>query len=848
MINSNSKKVFQLNIKKIHEYEKKWMSQWEVEKTYYISNSSEKKKYYVLVMFPYPSGKIHMGHVRNYSIGDVLARYKRLKGYQVMHPIGWDSFGLPAENAAIKNNIAPAKWTYANINTMRSQLKRLGFSYDWERELATCDKKYYHWNQYIFLQFLKKGWAYKKEAWVNWCEKCSTVLANEQVINGACWRHEDTKIQKKNLSQWFFKITDFANELLKDHKIIKAGWPNQVLSMQKHWIGKSKGALVDFKLSQESRKTMLQTNDQKIKVFTTRLDTIFGATYVAVAPEHPILDHLANDKYKKQVDDFRKKVLSLSELDRENPNLKEGVYAGLDVEHPFTKEKLPVYAANFILPQYGTGAIMAVPAHDQRDFEFAQKYKLSIKSVISPQREKIPPQDISEAFTQDGFLFNSQGYNSLSSLQARDKMLNELKDKNLGEKKIQYRLRDWLISRQRYWGTPIPIIYCPKCGMLPILEEDLPIELPQDIEFTGNTNPLTNWENFVQVKCHKCGTLAKRETDTMDTFVDSSWYFIRYISPEESRSLVDKKAVDHFMPVDQCVGGIEHANMHLLYARYFTKTLRKLGLIKAKEPFLRLLTQGMVLKEGKAMSKSLGNVVDPDDLIQKYGSDTIRVFSLFAAPPEKDLDWSEFAVEGAFRMIKRIYRFVESNRSKLPELCFTQQYLNFQENDPGQKKLLSLIHYTIREVDRDIQRFSFNTAIAKLMEMLNNFYDRYFELSQEKLKKETDILSFSLTSFLILLFPFAPFISLELLKTLGMKSEKELVWPEFQEKYIKQETFTLVIQINGKTRDKLEIDTATSKEKIISLAQEKKKIRAFLHEKSLKRSIYVPKKLVNFVI
>ena len=844
----NSEKEFQLNIKKIHEYEEKWISHWEVNKTYHISGLPEKKKYYILVMFPYPSGKIHMGHVRNYSLGDVLARYKRLRGYQVLHPIGWDSFGLPAENAAIKNNIAPARWTYSNIDTMRSQLKRMGFSYDWGREITTCSKEYYHWNQYIFLQFLKKGWAYKKKAWVNWCEKCSTVLANEQVVDGACWRHEDTGVQKKVLSQWFFKITDFANDLIEDHSIIENGWPDRVLSMQKNWIGKSKGALVEFKLSSKSRQLVSKESPHKIKIFTTRLDTIFGASYLAVAPEHSVLKYLTSEEYIKRVDEFRDKTLSLSEVDRENPNLKEGVYTGLDVEHPFTKEELPVYAGNFVLPQYGTGAVMAVPAHDQRDFEFASKYRLRIKLVISPEKEELPAKEISGAFIEDGFLHQSGKYNSLSSSQARDKMVRDLKELHLGEEKVQYRLRDWLISRQRYWGTPIPIIYCPTCGRIPVSEKDLPVELPQDVDFTGSTNPLKYRKDFIEVDCHRCGCMAKRETDTMDTFVDSSWYFIRYTSPAKDISFLNKKAVDCFMPVDQCIGGIEHTNMHLLYARYFTKAFYSLGLVKTKEPFLRLLTQGMVLKEGKGMSKSLGNVVDPDELIQKYGADTIRIFSLFAAPPEKDMEWSEFAVKGSYRMIKRVYYFITLLRNKLPQLSFSQRHPVFQENDLRKKQLLGFTHRTIKEVTQDIERFSFNTAIAKLMEMLNYLYEQYFDLPKVELDKDIDVLSFSLTSFLILLSPFAPFISLEMLEKLGMKNSHECTWPLFQEQHIKAETFTLIIQVNGRLRDRLEVDISANKEDIISLARGREKIRSFLNKKSPKRSIYVPRKLVNFVI
>ena len=845
MSKKNLGEDIQLQIKT---YEKKWISQWQRKQTYSVNPSSEKeKKYYILVMFPYPSGKIHMGHIRNYSLGDALARYKRLRGYQVLHPIGWDAFGLPAENAAIKNNIAPAEWTNSNINTMRSQLKSMGFSYDWQREIATCQKEYYHWNQYIFLQFLKKGWAYKKKAWVNWCQECTTVLANEQVVDGVCWRHPGVQVQKKMLSQWFFKITEFADQLLNDQEFIQEGWPKRVLVMQKHWIGKSRGTLVNFKISSKNNFTLSQGNYNSIQIFTTRLDTIFGASYVALAPEHWIFDDLPNSKYKEQINAFRKKVSSLSEIDRENPDLKEGLYAGFNVEHPFTREALPVYVANFVLPGYGTGAVMSVPAHDQRDFEFAKKYKLPIKAVISPLRKEPPPQKLSEAFTDEGFLFHSGEYNSLNSREAKNRMTEDLIKRDLGKEKIEYRLRDWLISRQRYWGTPIPIIYCPKCGVIPVPEEDLPVELPQDINFTEGVNPLTAHKNYLEVLCHQCGSTAQRETDTMDTFVDSSWYFIRYTSPKEKKFLLDQNATDHFMPVDQCIGGIEHANMHLLYARYFTKAFHVLGWVKTKEPFLRLLTQGMVLKNGKAMSKSLGNIVDPDELIQKYGADTIRVFSLFAAPPEKDLEWSDFAVEGSYRMIKRIFRFVESIRKALPSLHFNLQSPSFQENDPKQKALLCYIHRTIKDVTQDIERFSFNTAIARLMEILNYFYNQYFGLAK-KSEKYAPVLSFSLSSFLVLLFPFAPFIALEMLERIGMKNEDELIWPAYSEEYLKQETFTLVIQINGKVRDRLEIEGSQTKEIIISIAQNREKIQSVLKGRVPKRYIYVPEKLINFVV
>ena len=823
-----------LSIDKIQNYELKWIHKWESEKTYKLDENSSKPKFYCLVMFPYPSGRIHVGHVRNYAIGDAIARYKRLNGFNVLHPIGWDSFGLPAENAAIKNQIPPLDWTLSNIASMNTQLKRMGISYDWDRELATCKEEYYKWNQYFFLQMYKKGWVYKKEAPVNWCNECSTVLANEQVIDGCCWRHEKQPVIKKKLAQWFFKITDFSEELLEGHNLLEAGWPKRALLMQKNWIGKSYGAEVHFKVS--------ELNDT-IVVFTTRLDTIYGVSYIAIAPEHEILNKITNPEYVSKIEEFRNRIGLLSDIERENVNLKDGIFVGIYAEHPLTKEKVPVYTANFVLPNYGTGAVMAVPAHDQRDFEFAKKYNLPIKVVIAKDKNNIPVStNLSEAFTEEGILVDSNLYNNLISAEARKTISADLEKVNLGKQKIQYRLRDWLLSRQRYWGTPIPIIYCNTCGTVPVTEENLPVKLPYLTKFSGKENPLLSSNEFLHTSCPKCGKEAKRETDTMDTFVDSSWYYLRYLSPKLDTSAIDSKLQSKFMPVDQYVGGIEHANMHLLYARYFTKVLNKLGYCDVEEPFINLLTQGMVIKDGAKMSKSLGNVVDPDALIAKYGVDTVRLFVFFAAPPEKDLEWSDFGVEGAFRFVKRTYRFV----SEMVKVTYLTTSPNIKLNNPSIDDLLTQTHKTIKEFTKDFERQSYNTCVAYLMKLMNLFY----ALDLKNLEDETNkkVLSFSVTSFLIMLQPFAPHISLELLEQIGMSAETDLKWPTYIEEFTHDSNLTIAIQINGKLRDTITVSVSLNEAMILEEAKKSEKVASQLEGKVIKKSIFVPNKLVNFVV
>ena len=645
------------------EIERKWQKRWETEGVFKREEDPNKEKYYMLEMFPYPSGNLHMGHVRNYSIGDVIARFKTMQGYNVIHPMGWDSFGLPAENAAIERGIHPDKWTRSNIDTMREQLKGLGFSYDWSREIATSSPEYYKWTQWLFLQFYKKGMAYKKKSSVNWCPSCETVLANEQVVNGGCERCS-TEVTKKELEQWFFRITEYAQRLLDDIDKLE-DWPEKVKIMQKNWIGRSEGAMVSFQI---------QGFDEKIEVFTTRPDTIYGVSSMVLAPEHPLVPKLVEGtEYEEPVKEFRKRMEHLSEISRTSTEAeKEGLFIGRYVINPMNGKEVPLFIANYVLMDYGTGAVMGVPAHDQRDFEFATKYNLPIIPVIKPRDESIDMDNLDQAFEADGVMINSGPFNGLDSKQGITKVIEYMEAKGIGEGKVNFRLRDWLISRQRYWGAPIPILYCDKCGMVPVPEEDLPVLLPTDVKFTGKGNsPLSTSESFVHTTCPKCGGSAKREVDTMDTFVCSSFYFLRFTDPNNHDHPFNMDKTKYWMPVDQYVGGVEHAILHLLYARFFTKVLYDMGLSPVEEPFSRLLTQGMVLKDGAKMSKSKGNTVSPEEIIAKYGADTARLFILFGAPPERDLEWSDQGVEGSFRFLNRIWRLV------------TESYQEVMNNDLG---------------------------------------------------------------------------------------------------------------------------------------------------------------------
>jgi len=857
------------------EIEKKWQEKWEKSNLFKVSRSEGVSKFYCLEMFPYPSGNIHMGHVRNYSIGDVIARYKRMKGYNVLHPIGWDAFGLPAENAAIERNIHPAKWTRSNISNMKNQLKRLGFSYDWDREIATYKPEYYRWNQWIFLQMYKKGLVYKKEASVNFCPKCNTVLANEQVEDGKCWRC-GTEVIEKKLSQWFIKITNYAEELLECLDNLP-GWPERVKIMQKNWIGKSEGVLVNFKL-----------DGKDFPIFTTRPDTIYGVTYMAISPEHPLVNSIIDeadnrDDLKAFVDRVKKEdKIKRSSEDYE----KEGIFTGKYVVNPLNNEKVPLFIANFVLMEYGTGAIMAVPAHDQRDFEFAKKYNLPIKVVIQNKENSLNPDTMTEAYTDDGVNVDSGPITGLPNREAIDKIIDYIEKRNLGKRTINYRLKDWLISRQRYWGTPIPVIYCDKCGVVPVDEEQLPVILPENVEFTRGDNPLKSSQEYLKVKCPKCGADAVRETDTMDTFIDSSWYFERYCSPKCEKLPFDKYDVFYWMNVDQYIGGIEHAILHLLYARFFTKFLRDICLVNVDEPFERLLTQGMVTKESyyceehgylfpsevtddnkckkcgrdviigrvEKMSKSKRNVIDPGDIVNRYGADTARLFILFASPPEKDLEWSESGVEGSFRFLNRLYNLFKQVAKlffdKLKDLDDYQRRVLENYNATGfEKEILYNVNKTIKKVSDDIEdRFHLNTAIAAVMELLNFYYS--IDLSAIESDEKAKLAYFyGLKMILLMMSPFVPHITEELWHLIGydsfILSEK---WPKYNSDFTKSDSITLVLQINGKVRARVEVDRDTDKAELEKIAMSNDRIKQLVQGKTIRKIIVVPNKLVNIVV
>ncbi|MBI5739721.1 MAG: leucine--tRNA ligase [Nitrospirae bacterium] len=831
------------------EMEKKWQAYWEREALFTVREDGNHPKFYCLEMFPYPSGRIHMGHVRNYVIGDVITRYKRMRGYNVLHPMGWDSFGLPAENAAIKHGVHPAKWTFENIDYMKGQLNKIGLSYDWSREVTTCKPEYYRWNQWFFLRMLERGLAYKKSSSVNWCPSCGTVLANEQVIDEKCWRCDSVVVQKE-LEQWFFKITEYAEELLRDADTL-GGWPEKVVTMQRNWIGRSEGVEVDFRVS---------GTEKTVRIFTTRQDTLYGATFMSIAKKHPLVAGLVRDENKL------KEITALSD----DPEKKEGVFTGHYAENPLTGDMIPIWVANFVLMEYGTGAIMAVPAHDQRDFEFAQKYGLPVKVVIEGQgsrgkgqESENPASEISRAFEEDGVLVDSAQFSGLSSGDAKAKIADHLQQKGLGKRVVNYKLRDWGISRQRYWGTPIPVIYCSSCGIVPVPDDELPVILPQDVVFTGKgASPLLEVKDFINTKCPGCGKEARRETDTMDTFVDSSWYFIAYclggnaeVDFSSELSTLDSK-LSYWMPVDQYIGGIEHAVLHLLYSRFFTKVMRDIGLIKVDEPFTSLLTQGMVIKDGAKMSKSKGNVVDPDFLINKYGADTVRVFCMFAAPPERDLEWSDQGVEGAYRFLNRVwglvYKYsdklqVASNRVK-DEEASDPRVLNSTPNPSlvtRHSSLLRKTHQTIRKVTGSIERdYHFNTAIAALMELIN-------EISAFNPSDDEDfmVLSFSMRQLIILLSPFAPHIAEELWQ---QTAEKESLlrqsWPAWNEEIAREEEVELVIQINGKVRGRIMVAAGLDDEALKEQAFSDPKVQDHIKDKTLKKVVVVKGKLVNIVI
>jgi len=849
--------------------EEKWQKRWEEEKTFHVTEDTDKEKYYLLEMFPYPSGKIHMGHVRNYTIGDVVARYKKMKGYNVLHPIGWDSFGMPAENAAIDHGVPPAKWTNENIDAMKKQLKRMGFSYDWDREISTCGVDYYKWEQLFFLWMYKKGLAYKKGATVNWCPKCQTVLANEQVEAGLCWRC-GTEVEEQYLEQWFFRITDYVEELL-DYCDKLPGWPERVLTMQKNWIGKSYGCEIVF--------PMADSNDV-IKVFTTRQDTIFGATFMLIAAEHPLVMELVRGKEREpEVREFVERIKKQDKMMRTADYYKkEGISLDAYCLNPVTEKKMPIYAANFVLADYGTGCVMAVPTHDQRDFEFARKYGLELIVVIQNPDHPLDVATMTEAYVDEGILINSEQFNGMENMKALDGIADYLSFIGRGKKTIEYRLRDWGISRQRYWGSPIPIIHCEKCGAVPVPEEDLPVVLPEDVELTGEGgSPLVSIKSFVETTCPNCNGPAKRETDTMDTFVESSWYFDRFCSPHfDEKPGLDKEAVNYWMPVDQYIGGIEHAILHLLYSRFYTKVLRDFGVFNFDEPFTNLLTQGMVCKEterckehgylypeevkdgkcvhcglnvkiGKTekMSKSLKNVVDPDYIIREYGSDTARIFCLFAAPPEKDLEWSDQGVEGSFRFLNRVWRIV---MDYLDDIRDIETFDGKADLDGEMKNLRKKIHQTIKKVTIDIdERFHFNTAISAVMELVNTL--SHVKHPDKGDAKGLAVVREAIENIIILLNPIIPHMTEELWEMIGEKGKLSgISWPSYDELIATEEEITIAIQVNGKLRGKIQVSADESGENIKKLALNNDRIQKFTGDKKVIKEIYVPGKLVNIVV
>ncbi|MEN3202994.1 MAG: leucine--tRNA ligase [Atribacterota bacterium] len=811
--------------------EEKWQRRWEEAKIFESERDATKKKYYVLEMFPYPSGDPHMGHVKNYVIGDVVARYFIRKGYNVLHPMGFDAFGLPAENAAIQHGIHPAVWTREKIERMREVLKRLGISYDWRREVRTCEPEYYRFTQWFFLQFYKNGLAYKKEGPVNWCPSCATVLANEQVVDGVCERC-GTPVVRRKLSQWYFRITKYAEDLLKDMELL-GNWPERVLTMQKNWIGRSEGAYIDF---------FIPDLGKTITVFTTRPDTVFGVTFFLLAPEHPLVDELvAGTPYEAKVQEFRERIARKSEIERiSDLSEKEGMYIGREVVNPVNGERVPIWIADYVLLEYGTGAVMAVPAHDARDWQFAKKYNLPIRQVIAPLEGSFEG-----CYTDPGIMVHSGPFSGLPSEEGKEKIIAFLEERGLGRRAVSYRLRDWLISRQRYWGAPIPIIYCDRCGEVPVPEEDLPVLLPPNVDFlpTG-PSPLARCEEFVNTTCPRCGGKAKRETDTMDTFVCSSWYYLRYCSPWAQDKPFEKEDVDYWMPVDQYIGGVEHAILHLLYARFFTKVLYDLGLVKFREPFTNLFAQGMVTKDGAKMSKSKGNTVSPREIIEKFGADTVRVFILFAGPPELDMEWSDRGVEGAFRFLNRVWR--TANEVLL---------LEPQEGAPFDAKayarLERRIHQTIFKVDTDItEKFHFNTAISAMMELLNDVTE-YLRFVGEKgaHPKEKDLLLFAMRTLTSLLNPIAPHITEELWELLGGEAYlSKAPWPEYDATKLHEDMVEVVIQINGKVRGKITVPRGLEEEEVLKRALEDERIKQWLNEKPLRKYIYVPDKLMNIVV
>jgi len=816
--------------------EGKWQQLWAEQNVFKADEDSHKPKYFCLCMFPYPSGNIHMGHIRNYSIGDIIARYKRMKGFNVLQPIGWDSFGLPAENAAIQRGVHPREWTLQNIAQMKVEFKSMGIGYDWDREVTTCLPEYYRWEQKLFTQFFEKDLAYKKTGQVNWCPKCETVLANEQVQEGACWRC-DSPVTVKNLSQWYFKITAYADQLLSGHEQLEKKWPQRVLDMQKHWIGESQGGRIQFQIEGSS---------EKVEIFTTRPDTLFGVTFVTIAAAHPLAAKLCQAPQSIEQLEKIKKAVALRRPDEEIKE-KKGFFTGSYAIHPLTKEKIPVWVGDFVVMEYGTGAVMAVPAHDQRDFEFATTYQLPIKRVIIPEGEH-SSEPLKEAYTAPGVLVASGIFSGQDNELAKGAILTELEKKKLGVSTIQYRLRDWGVSRQRFWGAPIPIVYCKNCGTVPVPEKDLPVSLPMDVIFSGKQgNPLEHHPTFSKTQCPKCQKPARRETDTMDTFVESSWYYARYTDPHCSTGPFSKAKADYWLPVDYYVGGVEHACMHLLYSRFFHKILRDWGYLSGDEPFARLLTQGMVIKDGAKMSKSKGNVVTPGSILDRFGADTARLFSLFAAPPEKDLDWNEKGVEGCHRFLQRIWRLFYQHQSSLADPMVPESEISFSE------KCLILrrkTHWMIQKMTDDIESEKFNVAISAAMELVNELYgaladnEKFFSSSEAKWTLQE-----AMRSLLLCLAPFAPHMMEELWHELGHRTFVTTAeWPKYRPELLVESKFTLVVQVNGKVRDRVEMAKGITKDDVQKLVLAMDKIKPFIEGKTLRQFIYVPEKIANVVV
>ena len=827
--------------------EAKWQKRWDEQNLFAADTEQGRKKYYVLEMFPYPSGALHMGHVRNYTLGDALARYMWMKGYNVLHPIGWDAFGLPAENAAIKHGRHPADWTFSNIDVMRGQLKRIGVSYDWRREFATCVPEYYRWNQWFFLKMYERGLAYRKQSRVNWCPQCETVLANEQVVNGCCWRHEETPVIEREFEQWFLKITAYAEELLDDMQDL-VRWPERVLTMQRNWIGKSYGTEVDF---------LIPALGDALRVFTTRVDTIYGCTAVFVAAEHPMVEKLISrsnspEKLRQAADQIKASAVRA----RVEVNLeKVGVDTGLKARNPYNGELVPVWLANFVLMEYGTGAVMAVPAHDQRDFEFCTAYGLPIRTVILPVGEEgqAPRPAPTTAYVEYGKLVNSGPYSGLTSEQAIERMTRDAEVQGFGKQTVQYRIRDWGISRQRYWGTPIPVVFCGVCGIVPVPENDLPVVLPHDVQITGSGySPLADVEEFVRTICPQCSGPARRETDTMDTFVDSSWYFYRYTDPQISTAAINSPEVEYWFPVDQYIGGITHAILHLIYMRFFSKVMKDIGLVKFSEPVARLFTQGMVLKGGTAMSKSKGNVVDPTQMCAQYGADTVRLYVMFAAPPEKDFDWSETAIEGAFRYLGRVYRLVAKHADALKtvrggagDAAARSELVGLS---PEERRLLRKAHQTLRHVTEDMEgRWHYNTDIAMAMELANELGDLEAAIEAGQIRPE--MYRTALEYLVVVLSLFAPHLADELWEGLGHSEPLLRVsWPAYDPELAAEEELELPVQVNGKLRGRIRVAVGASEEEIRTRAQAEEKVAPYLCGRQVVKVIVVPQKLVNVVV